>query len=128
MKNLVGIEAKSGKLLWKSEWPGKVAVIPTPIYADNHVYISSGYGVGCKLVELGGFSPKDIYENKVMKNHHGGVIKKGIFYTAIRTVMDGFAKISKAANWYGMKRRLLEKEQLLMQMANSIVWAKETVG
>ena len=79
MKNLVGIEAKSGKLLWKSEWPGKVAVIPTPIYADNHVYISSGYGVGCKLVELGGFTPKDIYENKVMKNHHGGVIKKGDF-------------------------------------------------
>ena len=38
-----------------------------------------------------------------------GSLKRGIFYTAIRTVMDGFAKISKAANWYGMKRRLLEK-------------------
>ena len=77
MKNLVGIEASSGKLLWKSEWPGKVAVIPTPIYADNHVYISSGYGVGCKLVELGKYTPVDVYENKVMKNHHGGVIKLG---------------------------------------------------
>ena len=77
MKNLVGIEASSGKLLWKSEWPGKVAVIPTPIYADNHVYISSGYGVGCKLVELGKSTPIDVYENKVMKNHHGGVIKLG---------------------------------------------------
>ena len=42
--------------------------------------------------------------------------------------MDGCAKISKAANWYGMKRRLLEKEPLLMQMANSIVWGKETAG
>ena len=77
MKNLVGIEATSGKLLWKSGWPGKVAVIPTPIYADNHVYVSSGYGVGCKLVELAKDSPVDVYENKVMKNHHGGVIKLG---------------------------------------------------
>ena len=77
MKNLVGIEAFSGKLLWKSSWPGKVAVIPTPVYADNHVYISSGYGVGCKLVELTGSSPMDVYENKIMKNHHGGVIKLG---------------------------------------------------
>jgi len=77
MKNLVGIEATSGKLLWKSSWPGKVAVIPTPVYADNHVYVSSGYGVGCKLVELAGSSPVDVYENKVMKNHHGGVIKLG---------------------------------------------------
>ena len=77
MKNLVGIEATSGKLLWKSSWPGKVAVIPTPVYSDNHVYVSSGYGVGCKLVELAGSSPVDVYENKVMKNHHGGVIKLG---------------------------------------------------
>ena len=77
MKNLVGINAKTGKLSWKSEWPGRVAVIPTPIYSDNHVFISSGYGVGCKLVRLGANEPKDVYENKVMKNHHGGVIKLG---------------------------------------------------
>ena len=77
MKNLVGLDADSGKLLWKSEWPGKVAVIPTPIYSDNHVFISSGYGVGCKLVSLEKSTPRDVYENKVMKNHHGGVIKLG---------------------------------------------------
>lgn len=77
MKNIVGLDANTGKLLWKSSWTGKVAVIPTPIYSDNHVYVSSGYGVGCKLVELGSPTPKDVYENKVMKNHHGGVIKLG---------------------------------------------------
>lgn len=77
MKNLVGIEASSGKLLWKSGWPGKVAVIPTPIYADDHIYISSGYGVGCKLVQLDSSGANDVYENKIMKNHHGGVIKLG---------------------------------------------------
>ncbi len=75
MKNLVGIDSSNGSLLWKSSWPGKVAVIPTPIYGDGNVYITSGYGVGCKLVKIGKNEPKNIYENKVMKNHHGGVIK-----------------------------------------------------
>ena len=77
MKKLVGIDAKNGKVVWTSDWPGKVAVIPTPIYSDGHVYISSGYGIGCKLVELTSSGARDVYDNKIMKNHHGGVIKIG---------------------------------------------------
>src|SRR5881628_322355 len=34
MQSLVGVSAKDGKLLWKSSWPGRTAVIPTPIYHD----------------------------------------------------------------------------------------------
>jgi outer membrane protein assembly factor BamB len=77
MKNLVGIKADNRDLLWKSAWPGRTAVIPTPIHDDGFVYISSGYGVGCKLVKLGTNSAEDVYDNKIMKNHHGGVIKLG---------------------------------------------------
>ena len=77
MKNIVGIEPGNGSVLWKSKWPGKVAVIPTPIFSNGHVYVTSGYGVGCKLVKLGDNYPTNVYENKVMKNHHGGVIKVG---------------------------------------------------
>ncbi len=76
-KALSGVRASDGKLLWRTPWTGRVAVIPTPIYSDGHVYISSGYGVGCKLVKLGGAEPDEIYVNKIMKNHHGGVIKYG---------------------------------------------------
>ncbi len=78
MKHVVGISAKDGKQLWSSDWPGRTAVIPTPIYRDSHVYISSGYGVGCKLVKIeAGNKATTVYENKVMKNHHGGVILVG---------------------------------------------------
>ena len=77
MKNIVGIDPGNGSVLWKSTWPGKVAVIPTPIFSNGHVYVTSGYGVGCKLVKLGDNYPANVYENKVMKNHHGGVIKVG---------------------------------------------------
>ncbi len=75
MKNLVGVKADDGAVVWKSPWPGRTAVIPTPIHHDGQVYISSGYGVGCKLVQLGAKGAKDVYDNKNMKNHHGGVIK-----------------------------------------------------
>ena len=79
MKNLVGIEADTGKLSWKSPWTGRTAVIPTPIHDDGHVFIATGYGVGCKLVKLSPGGVNDVYENKYMKNHHGGVIKHGKF-------------------------------------------------
>ena len=77
MKNVVGVDPKNGSILWKSSWPGKVAVIPTPIFSEGYVYITAGYGVGCKLIDLSKNYPSDVYENKVMKNHHGGVIKVG---------------------------------------------------
>ena len=78
MKVLAGVSAKDGKVMWTSDWPGSTAVIPTPIHKDGFVYVTSGYGVGCKLVELGkGDVARDVYENKVMKNHHGGVILLG---------------------------------------------------
>lgn len=75
-QKLVGIAAADGRLIWESDWPGRIAVIPTPIVKGNRVYISSGYGVGSKLVEVKpDGSTTDIWFNKVMKNHHGGVIE-----------------------------------------------------
>lgn len=75
---LVSVGAEDGKLLWKTDWPGKTAVIPTPIVDGNEVFITSGYGVGCKLVRVGSDnSVEDVWVNKEMKNHHGGVVKIG---------------------------------------------------
>jgi len=74
MKTLAGVDASTGKVIWTSEWSGSTAVIPTPIYHDGHVFITSGYGVGSKLVSIKGGRAEDVWENKVMKNHHGGVV------------------------------------------------------
>lgn len=77
-QHVAGVNAKDGKVLWRSEWPGKTAVIPTPIFKDGHVYITSGYGVGCKLVKIGaGNEVSEVYRNDNMVNHHGGVILIG---------------------------------------------------
>jgi outer membrane protein assembly factor BamB len=80
-KSLAGIAAADGKVLWRADRPGKVAVIPTPVYKDGIVFVTSGYGVGCnafKITESGGkFTAEQIYANTKMKNHHGGVILLG---------------------------------------------------
>jgi outer membrane protein assembly factor BamB len=77
-KELVGVAAEDGKVVWTSPWDGKTAVIPTPIIDGNEIYITSGYGVGCKLVKINSDNTtEDVWVNKEMKNHHGGVIKVG---------------------------------------------------
>jgi outer membrane protein assembly factor BamB len=75
---VVGVSPTDGKLLWKSPWPGKTAVIPTPVVHNNEVFVTSGYGVGCSLVKIDAENkPQEAYFNKNMKNHHGGVVLVG---------------------------------------------------
>jgi outer membrane protein assembly factor BamB len=79
--NVVGISPKDGAVLWKAARKGNVAVIPTPIVSGNYVYVTSGYGAGCNLFKVtpgsGQFSVEQVYANKVMVNHHGGVVEVG---------------------------------------------------
>ena len=73
MNSILGV-SKMGKVLWKTEFPGKVAVIPTPVYSNGQVYVAAGYGVGCKAVKIDGSGATEMYSNTNMVNHHGGVL------------------------------------------------------
>jgi len=78
MQTLAGVDPKDGKVIWKTEFPGKTAVIPTPIFKEGQVFVSAGYGVGCKSVKIGaGNKVEELYSNTDMENHHGGVILVG---------------------------------------------------
>lgn len=75
---IAAVSPEDGKLLWKANWPGKTAVIPTPVVKDNEIFVTSGYGVGCSLIKIEADNkPQEIYFNKNMKNHHGGVLLLG---------------------------------------------------
>lgn len=77
MSKVFGLD-HDGNLLWDADWPGRTAVIPTPIYKDGQVYVTSGYGTGCMLLNITKDNQVEtVYENKKMKNHHGGVILIG---------------------------------------------------
>lgn len=78
-KKVFSVDPDNGEVLWQQDWPGRVAVIPTPLYRDGKVYLSTGYGVGCRLIDLGetGVDATTVYENKVMKNKHDGLALVG---------------------------------------------------
>jgi outer membrane protein assembly factor BamB len=73
-KKVIGVDPENGDVLWTANFPGRVAVIPTPIYSKGYLYVTAGYGIGCRLLKLGGKEPEVVYENNNMVNHHGGVI------------------------------------------------------
>ena len=81
LASVVGISAKDGSLLWKAPREGNVAIVPTPIVAGNKIYVTSGYNTGCNLFNVtrtgGRFSAEQVYANRVMINHHGGVVQVG---------------------------------------------------
>jgi outer membrane protein assembly factor BamB len=79
--SVAGIAAADGSLLWRAPRKGATAVIPTPIIKDDLVYVTSGYGAGCNLFKImaadGKFSADQVYADKAMTNHHGGVVLVG---------------------------------------------------
>ncbi len=78
-KTLAGFDPTNGKVLWKTEYPkGRTAVIPTPVYHNNIVYVTAGYGAGCKAVKLSATNEvTELYAEDAITNHHGGVIRVG---------------------------------------------------
>ena len=79
--SVAGVAAADGRLLWRAPRKGQTAVVPTPIYHDGCVYVTSGYGAGCNLFKIssdaGKFSAEQVYANKLMTNHHGGAVLVG---------------------------------------------------
>jgi outer membrane protein assembly factor BamB len=81
-KGLVGVEAKTGKLLWRYEGSakGSPANIPTPVSRDDFVYSASGRGGG-GLVQLkaagGGFEAVEVYLTSKLPTAIGGAVLVG---------------------------------------------------
>ena len=76
--SVAGVDPATGEILWKANRKGQTAVIPTPVITGDIVFVTSGYGIGCngfRIKENGGkWSSEEIYANKTIANHHGGVV------------------------------------------------------
>jgi outer membrane protein assembly factor BamB len=75
----VGVRASDGKLMWSQGSPANgTANCATPVFQDNKVFFSSGYGTGGALFGLsaqnGEVRAQELYFTKDIQNHHGGVI------------------------------------------------------
>lgn len=89
-KALVGIDANTGKLLWKYNRPANQMGIncSTPIFQDGLIFAASAYGNGGGAVKLskssdGEIEADEVYFTPNMQNHHGGmIVKDGALYGA----------------------------------------------
>jgi len=77
-KGVAGVAADDGRLLWKNSLPAAWIMVATPVSFKDCIYVTAAYGVGCGLLKLSrdgeGIKADVVYRNKLMKNHHSGVI------------------------------------------------------
>lgn len=84
-KGLVGVDAKSGKFLWRYDQTGKgPANIPTPVAKDGYIYTAaSRFGGGLvklKVTEDGVAAEQVYYERGLPNNIGGSVLIDGHLY------------------------------------------------
>ena len=78
--HIVGIDVATGKKLWSYKYENFRKIHPnTPIYHDNMLFCTSGYGKGSVMLRLtnGGRSVEKVWETKDLEPCHGGAVKIG---------------------------------------------------
>lgn len=79
-KALVGVAASDGKVLWQYDKVknGLGINCATPLFHDGQVFASAAYGAGggpVKLTKEGeGVKAEEVFFNKAVQNHHGGMV------------------------------------------------------
>jgi len=107
----VGVRASDGKLMFRyAKAANGVANIATPVFFNEKVFFTSGYGAGGGLLALsakdGEVVAHELYHTLNMKNHHGGVV-----------VVDGYL--------YGFNDLILT---CLDVATGNVVWRDRSVG
>jgi outer membrane protein assembly factor BamB len=80
---LVSLGAKTGELIWKSEFPFSVSTAASPISEGNQVYCSAGYGVGAGLFSINESKEADevwFKANELMNHWSTPVVHQGHLY------------------------------------------------
>jgi len=90
---VVGVSPSDGKELWRYPWTTTLdANVATPIFFKNRLYVSTGYGTGCGMLELsakdGKAETKLLWANKDMKNYFSTcVLVEGHLYGFNNTML-----------------------------------------
>lgn len=68
----VCLSAPDGKVLWRHPWrPGYPNNCSDALIVGDKVFLSSGYGQGCALLQMGNPKPTVLWQNKTLKTHTG---------------------------------------------------------
>ncbi len=68
---LSGVEQKTGNVVWTIPWKTNFGEnTPDPIIIDNHIFVSTGHGLGSSLFTLPTTGePQEVWNNKELGNH-----------------------------------------------------------
>ena len=81
-KKLAGISTDTFAELWSVPWDTAYGVnAATPVVMGNSIFISSGYGHGCALVDVGPSSAQIRWQNRLIQAHYSSsIVYKGYIY------------------------------------------------
>jgi len=82
-KSVNGVEAATGKLLWRCPWETINDVnAATPIVSGNTVFITSDYGHGCALIEVTAQGARIKWQSKAIQSHFSTpILDDGCLYS-----------------------------------------------
>ena len=116
----------TGQILWQHPWPNEQPNVaqPVPLPSDR-VFVSSGYGVGCKLFEIkyskdGGLSPILVWETPRLKAKFTNVVyQDGYIYGLDDGILVCLDITNGQRRWkrgrYGHGQIILVDDLLLVQ-------------
>jgi outer membrane protein assembly factor BamB len=113
--HIIGIDASNGKLLWSFEQPNQWSVhANTPIFTDNSLICTSGYGHGTVRLNLNadGSEITKAWFNEKMNSRMGGVV-----------LLDGYLYSSgdKNREWRCIDVKTGEEKWASSQIGNGVI-------
>jgi outer membrane protein assembly factor BamB len=105
---VMGLSPERGELLWEYPWKthGETNIAQPLVIGDNRVFISSGYGVGAAVVELGvaegRWSVREVWRNTRMKNKFtSSVLQDGFIYGLDEAILACVDAATGELKWKG---------------------------
>ena len=91
---LFGVDLQTGKVVWSYDWETEYHINASdPVMLGDTMFISSGYGRGCTLLQITDGAPKPVWENKQMNNQFSSsVVLDGYIYGIDGNVGKGFLR------------------------------------
>lgn len=79
-KHLYAVDVDNGKVLWSFPWETTYTLMcADPYIYDGKLFISTGYGNGCALLDISKGKPVELWRNKDLSTHFSTVV-----------IIDGF--------------------------------------
>jgi outer membrane protein assembly factor BamB len=74
-KSVTGVDAENGQVIWRHPWSTSYDVnAATPLVIGDSVFITSGYGTGCAMLDIQGGRVSVRWQNREMKSRFSSPI------------------------------------------------------